>query len=154
MLPCLGLTVGICYWQICHSALVYTGSPWRVEVQAVEPVHNAYRCPMTTLCLGPLGNDSNVWSQRLTVPSLGHSSSAKVTFDKHLHATQVSSHLSDIWRDLSTYFFPRWFFHHFQSYTLQVPDHVASPLATGHESVTISVDFYIRGKNVWSCVLP
>lgn len=113
MMPYLRLTLGVCCWQTCHSAVEYPGPPWWVEVHVIEPMHNFHLYPMTTLFMDLLGNDRNGRQERLTIPRLGHSSSAKFTFDKHLHETQLSSHLPHIWRDLSTYLFPRCFPHHF-----------------------------------------
>lgn len=96
---------------------------------------------MVILFMAPLDNDTDGWEKRLTLHGMSHpinyTPQQKSPFG--IYMAQVSLHPLSIWRDQSTYFFPRFLSHQSSSHAFQIPDHPGNLLATIHELVNNSI---------------
>lgn len=53
----VGLSVGLCYWQIWHSVASVANSASVSEIHIVEPMQNYHQCAMASLHMNPLKKD-------------------------------------------------------------------------------------------------
>ena len=66
MVPYLKLSVGLCCWQIWHSAAAVARSALVMTVHVAEPMHNPHlAATVAPLFVGPLGHDKDAWGKRL-----------------------------------------------------------------------------------------